>query len=860
MSVDGRLRASLLGGVHFSVAEVPVLPSSRKGLAMLVLLALRPDGWRREDLAEMLWGVGKLASVRQALYELRRLPHADLWLRDEGVGVRVEADVDVVSFEQACASGRMEEALAVYKGPLLDGWSGVPIPAFSDWWAIERERLVMLQLLAMRSEAERLESVGRFAEARQRVLEVLNADPLSEAPYRAAMRLAYVLGDVEGATEMYRRCSRTLRREFASEPSPETKALAAAIERGEPLAVSADVGRLPLSQLRLLQAVAVGAGRLSVEAIARVVERPAFDIAAELSELVARELVDAHVCVTPRYLAQVLASTPMVLRRLLHERTAEALVSEQADVAGVVVDEAVVGEHLLAAGNAAAAAPRFLRAAKGAADRGDLSGAVSACFRVLWAAEGESEDRLSAAILLEGLATQTGDESLQEAALAEAERLAWRLQSDRHLAEVRMRRSRTKLRRGEPDAAIELAGEALDIGLRLQDGVLVARARNAVGGARFYAGDLDGAVEAFSLNDSVADPVERFRACNNLGTLAAMRGDLVEAYRRFDQALTLARSSATQAEVAATLNNLAATAERMADYRRSVRHFREGLDLARRHRASGVEGQMLLNLAVVYARQGQLGPAWNTAIEVEELARDQDDRRLLVHSAEQRADVCRICGHDALALELIDEAVEGASMLGDERKRLALHSQRATLRFLAGRAELAEAEAAIESLASVRLADIAPWLWLEIALSVDDPDLAREALSRLPSPLENRHMRLLGDLVRLRLALLPGARDADHMAAAKVADRLVLLEPEAFSTAAGSERRRSGLASFEVVERPLAWWLLRLWSERHPGFLLPSHLPDVAEALAEQAEGLPKALRASLRHRPQHWGAGLQAR
>ena len=60
------LRASLLGPVHLSYMGEELCPSSRKGLCLIVVLALRGRPMLREELAELLWGAGKLRNLRQA--------------------------------------------------------------------------------------------------------------------------------------------------------------------------------------------------------------------------------------------------------------------------------------------------------------------------------------------------------------------------------------------------------------------------------------------------------------------------------------------------------------------------------------------------------------------------------------------------------------------------------------------------------------------------------------------------------------------------------------------------------------------------------------------------------------------------
>ncbi|MFA7460590.1 MAG: tetratricopeptide repeat protein [Trueperaceae bacterium] len=864
-----RLTARLLGAPRFEWRGEAVAPASRKGAALLALLAAHRGGLRREEMAEFLWEAGKLASVRQALYELRKLSGAELWLVEEGSLVRLEVASDAAAFEDALADANPEAALEHYEGAFLAGFEDVNVPAFLDWLALERQRLELAFLKALSADAKRLESEGQFGAARLRIQRALAADPLDEGLYRTGMRLAYVQGDVEGAKELLNRCAAMTRREFGSEPSAETLELAAAIERGQPLPVSADLSNLPLPHLRLLQALAIGAGVLGVEETARVIERPSFDVAADLGALESRGLVSAHLTVAPAFLAQVLTSLPVALRRLLHERIAEVL------IAGDKVDQAVVAGHLLSAGNPAAAAPRFLQAANKALARSDLAAAKLLLFRLLWADDGSEVGslRIEGCLLLEGVASQTGDEELQDAALVEAERLAWFKQSDAHLADVRIRRSRQQLRRGERGEALELALEALAIGVRLKDDSLVAKARNSVGGAQFYTGDLDGAAESFRTNLAAADAVERFRANNNLGSLSAIRGSLEDAYTYFETALTLARSHATRAEVGATLNNLAATAERLSDYGAAVKHFREGLDLARKDRAAVMEGQMLVNLAVIYKRQGHFGPAWNTALEVEELATELDDLRLAAHALELQAEVKRSCGRLTESIPLQQQAVAKVRELGDDRRVLTLGAQLTVMQHVAGQAPFEEAEDALERLEEARLHDIINWLWIEMAMATRAGGAVESLLNRMGPGVTNRHMRLQMGLARLRAALLPEAPAVS--AGSDAAEELVLLAQRLVGEepADGAGGKASGGASavslraLEVAERPYGWWLLRRFYERHGADLLgatPTWFTEpeeeyVQHALEQQAAGLPKALRASLVELPARWQADLGA-
>jgi len=853
--VTRSLDARLLGEVRFgwqgaaTAAPEAVAPNSRKGTAMLVYLVMHPEGVRREALAELLWGSGKLASVRQALYETRRLPGAAAWLQEDGDVVRVRAASDVARFERAADGGDGEAALAAYDGPFLGNAGEAITPAYHDWWAAERDRLEARLVAVLRLEAERLETAGALEQARAVAERWAAHDPFDEASHQALMRLGLAAGDVAAARAAYARCRTMLHRELGSEPSEATLALAEAIERAERDALPNAVRALDASGLRALQAVALADGALGVEGLASVLDAPAFDVAAELERLERTGLVDPHLAVARVHRSAMLGSMTATTRSLLHERIAAVLREAGAD--GVTGVERIA-RHLLGAAKPTEAAPLWLDAARRRVDRGETTEAEAAAFWALWAEPDVGRVRLDACLLLEGLAAQRGDEALQEDALAEAERLAWDLQNDPALAEVRMRRSRQRLRAGAVGAGLELALEALEIAMRLGDAVLKARARNAVGAAHYFAGDLDGAADAFAHNVAAPDPIERYRALNNLGSLAAMRGAPRDAYRHFEEALTLARESGQQVDIAATLNNLAATADRLGDYTRAEKHFREGIALARRHAATEREAQLLANLAAVHARRGNLGPAWNTAAEVEELGAARGERRLVMHALEQKAEVARVCGDLAAADSLLADAIGVAEALDDERKRRALEAQRVTAQVLAGETPFDHAFATVDALESARVADIGPWLWLELAMATPVVREAERALARTDAAALGAHQRFVRDVATLRTGLLADAGAAARERAGAAAARL-----------------RSALDQADYAEQPLGRVLLVAWDHglqalagramasedggADQGPVAP-HLPAaVAAALEEQARGLPRALAERLRGQPAVW-------
>src|SRR5262249_51749154 len=147
----------------------------------------------REKLAALLWGGNGEAqartSLRQALAAIRR----SLPIETEGDGIRLNLDsiaFDVPRFE-ALALGEqpheLEQAVALYRGDLLDGFSVKEEP-FEDWLRIERERLRALAVAALEKLIAHSNTANDPGGAIQAAARLLSLEPLREDIYRALMR------------------------------------------------------------------------------------------------------------------------------------------------------------------------------------------------------------------------------------------------------------------------------------------------------------------------------------------------------------------------------------------------------------------------------------------------------------------------------------------------------------------------------------------------------------------------------------------------------------------------------------------------------------------------------------------------
>jgi DNA-binding SARP family transcriptional activator len=210
---------------------------TRKAVAILAVLALEPGEHPRERLAAMFWPEADEERARGAL---RRTLSA---IRTSPVGEQLEADtasarlegavdVDVRRFRALRAGGKHAQAVSLYAGDLLAGFSLRDAEPFEQWHQTQTE--------ALRAElAESLERVirderdgGRLTKAIAHARRWLELDPLSEPAHRALMRLHALAGDRSAAVRQFHECTHLLDAELGVAPLDETVALYDAIREG----------------------------------------------------------------------------------------------------------------------------------------------------------------------------------------------------------------------------------------------------------------------------------------------------------------------------------------------------------------------------------------------------------------------------------------------------------------------------------------------------------------------------------------------------------------------------------------------------------------------------------------------------
>jgi DNA-binding SARP family transcriptional activator len=226
--------ARLLGPPEVRVADawVPLRPT--KPHALFAYLAVRGVRVRREEAAALLWPDADAehahGDLRQALRSLTRGPLGPLLERDRGA-VWSTIGSDVHAFRRADAERRWADALAVHRGPLLEGFEIDDADEFTSWLEMERAALAEAWGRACRVVCREAAAAGRHDEALALADQRLRADPLDESAVRDAMRSAAALGDRRGVARRFEALARRLDDELGMTPEPETADLHARLSR-----------------------------------------------------------------------------------------------------------------------------------------------------------------------------------------------------------------------------------------------------------------------------------------------------------------------------------------------------------------------------------------------------------------------------------------------------------------------------------------------------------------------------------------------------------------------------------------------------------------------------------------------------
>jgi len=233
-----RLRLQFLGVPEVWYDRQRLKFATRKSLALLVYLSVAGDRHSREKLMTLLWPESTpqqaQASLRNSLARLRQaLAEAKSYILVEEELLSFDPEAEVICDWQTITSAVrtedvavLQQAVGLYRGDFLEGFSLPDAPGFDDWATLQREHWhnQMSEILARLSQLQA--NQGQVKAGLATATRWTALDPLNESAHRRLIELHLMAGDRTAALQAYEACRAELATELAAEPSPETEALA----------------------------------------------------------------------------------------------------------------------------------------------------------------------------------------------------------------------------------------------------------------------------------------------------------------------------------------------------------------------------------------------------------------------------------------------------------------------------------------------------------------------------------------------------------------------------------------------------------------------------------------------------------
>lgn len=226
------IRLSTLGRVECTAneGELHALTAQPRRIALLIYLALAdPRGFHsRDQLLTLFWPDhdeqrGRNA-LSQALHFIRRSVAAEAVVNGADDQLRVDSTLvwcDVTAFEDALAAGRTADALALYRGPFLEGFHVSAAAAELDHWIDGvRDRCSRLYARALQTMAQDSEAARDFTSAVAWYRKLASHDPLSSRAALGLMQALAAAGEPESALRHARVYETLSREELGAPPAP----------------------------------------------------------------------------------------------------------------------------------------------------------------------------------------------------------------------------------------------------------------------------------------------------------------------------------------------------------------------------------------------------------------------------------------------------------------------------------------------------------------------------------------------------------------------------------------------------------------------------------------------------------------
>lgn len=206
-----RLRAlgplDLRSGDNTEVRQVLAQPK-RAALLTYLVVATPRESHSRDKLLALFWPDQASEPARnalsQAVHFLRRALGDDVIVSHNGDSLSVSPTLiwcDVIAFDDAMRQGRVDEALELYRGDLLDGFHIANAPEFEHWLDVERQRLAERFDSVLEAMTTRCEQQGDHSGALAHGRRLAARQPYNSAVALRLMRALAASGDPAAAVQ-----------------------------------------------------------------------------------------------------------------------------------------------------------------------------------------------------------------------------------------------------------------------------------------------------------------------------------------------------------------------------------------------------------------------------------------------------------------------------------------------------------------------------------------------------------------------------------------------------------------------------------------------------------------------------------
>src|SRR5574341_268287 len=238
MSRRPRVTINILGAPEILISGTALSVNHQKASALLFFLAATGQAHTRDYLATLLWSEtgtsNERHSLRSSLYRLRQAiqpDEADEMFVTNGELLYPQPDsyeCDVSKFDRLLAEGdeqSLSQAVGLYRGSLLQGFTLTDAPVFEEWIQIEETRLNQAYFNTLDRLATWAESREAWPTAAGYFQRMVQINPFAETVQQRLIRLYLRQGEVGLALRQYHQFADQLRQGLEIDPSAETQAL-----------------------------------------------------------------------------------------------------------------------------------------------------------------------------------------------------------------------------------------------------------------------------------------------------------------------------------------------------------------------------------------------------------------------------------------------------------------------------------------------------------------------------------------------------------------------------------------------------------------------------------------------------------